>query len=56
MATGLCLLVPLLVSYARLYRGRHHLFDVVVGLANGVACAWLDWRYMRRRVVDRSWT
>ncbi|WP_407343279.1 phosphatase PAP2 family protein [Pengzhenrongella phosphoraccumulans] len=56
VATGLCLLVPLLVGYAQLYRGRHPLFDVVVGLANGMACAWLAGRYLPRRVVVRPWT
>ena len=56
VATGLCLLVPLLVAYARLYRGMHHLTDVVVGLANGMACAWLAWRYLRRQAVDHPRT
>jgi undecaprenyl-diphosphatase len=27
----------------------HHLTDVVVGVANGVVCAWLAWHYLRRR-------
>lgn len=44
----LCILAPLLVSYARLYRGAHHLSDVVVGLLNGVLCALLAWNYLRR--------
>ncbi|WP_299443878.1 phosphatase PAP2 family protein [uncultured Phycicoccus sp.] len=44
----LCILVPLAVSYARLYRGAHHLTDVLVGLVNGVVCALLAWRYLRR--------
>jgi membrane-associated phospholipid phosphatase len=48
VVTGLCLLVPLLVSFARLYRGMHFPSDVVVGLANGFVCAWLAWRYLRR--------
>jgi len=56
VATGLGLLLPLLVAYARLYRGMHHLSDGVVGLANGMACAWLAWRYLRRRVVERPRT
>lgn len=49
VATTVCLLVPALVAYARLYRGMHHLTDVVVGVVNGVACAYLAWRYLRRR-------
>lgn len=48
LVTALCLLVPLLVSYARLYRGMHHLSDVIVGLANGVICALLAWCWLRR--------
>ncbi|HEY3545191.1 MAG TPA: phosphatase PAP2 family protein, partial [Propionicimonas sp.] len=35
-ATLLCFLVPMLVSFARLYRGMHHLSDIVIGLINGV--------------------
>ena len=48
----LCVLVPLAVSYARLYRGAHHLTDVLVGLVNGVVCALLAWRYLRRDAHD----
>jgi len=44
-----CLLVPLLVSYARLYRGMHHLSDVLLGMLNGVVCALLAWYWLRRR-------
>lgn len=47
--TVVFLLVPLLVGYARLYRGMHHLIDVTVGALNGLACAWLAWHYLRRR-------
>jgi undecaprenyl-diphosphatase len=47
-----CLVVPLLVSYARMYRGMHHLSDVVVGLLNGLACAFLAYGWFRRR--DRA--
>jgi undecaprenyl-diphosphatase len=35
----LCSLIPILVAYARLYRGMHHLSDVVVGAVLGLACA-----------------
>ena len=44
----LCILAPLLVSYARLYRGAHHVSDIVVGLLNGLLCALLAWNYLRR--------
>jgi len=47
-ATLLCLLIPLLVAYARMYRGMHHPSDVVVGAFNGTVCAILAWRYLRR--------
>lgn len=59
-ATLVCFLVPALVAFARLYRGMHHPSDVAVGLLNGIACAWLAWRYLRRsdddaaRVAERS--
>jgi membrane-associated phospholipid phosphatase len=38
---GGCAVIPFLVAYARLYRGMHHLSDVVVGAANGLVCAGL---------------
>jgi len=47
--TVACLVIPFLVAWARLYRGMHHVSDIVVGAANGVACALLAWGYLRRR-------
>ncbi|QIM22242.1 phosphatase PAP2 family protein [Phycicoccus sp. HDW14] len=44
----LCVVAPLLVTFARLYRGAHHVTDVLVGLANGIVCALLAWGYLRR--------
>ena len=44
----LCVIAPLLVSYARLYRGAHHVSDIVVGILNGLLCALLAWNYLRR--------
>jgi undecaprenyl-diphosphatase len=38
---GVCAVIPALVAYARLYRGMHHLSDVVIGAINGLACAGL---------------
>lgn len=49
VATVVCLVIPFLVAYARLYRGMHHLSDVVVGFLNGLACFVLAWLYLRRR-------
>jgi membrane-associated phospholipid phosphatase len=47
--TLICVVVPVLVAWARLYRGMHHLSDILVGVANGLACALLAWAYLRRR-------
>jgi membrane-associated phospholipid phosphatase len=44
----ICLIAPFLVGYARLYRGMHHLSDVIVGALNGLVCALLAWNYLRR--------
>lgn len=52
LVTAVCLLVPLLVGYARLYRGMHHLLDIIVGLVNGIVCALLAWNYLRRKAAD----
>ncbi|MGA8980301.1 MAG: phosphatase PAP2 family protein, partial [Pedococcus sp.] len=49
LVTTVLLVVPLLVGWARLYRGMHHLSDIVVGAANGLVCALLAWAYLRRR-------
>ncbi|WP_404389343.1 phosphatase PAP2 family protein [Humibacillus xanthopallidus] len=49
LVTALCVLVPLLVGYARLYRGMHHLSDIVIGAVNGVICMLLAWNYLRRK-------
>ncbi len=55
LVTVVCAVVPLLVGYARLYRGMHHLVDILVGAGNGVVCALLAWNYLRRRTVaDRE--
>jgi undecaprenyl-diphosphatase len=47
--TMICLVIPFLVAYARLYRGMHHLTDVLVGFLNGIVCAILAWGYLRRK-------
>ncbi len=48
LLVGLCALMPILVFYGRLYRGMHHITDLVAGLLNGVVCALLAWNYLRR--------
>jgi undecaprenyl-diphosphatase len=49
LVTVVCAIIPLLVGYARLYRGMHHLLDILVGMVNGIVCALLAWNYLRRR-------
>ncbi|WP_426592363.1 phosphatase PAP2 family protein [Cellulomonas sp. McL0617] len=46
--TVILLALPVLVVYSRLYRGMHHLSDVVMGMLNGLVCALLAWNYLRR--------
>ncbi|EWT03238.1 phospholipid phosphatase [Intrasporangium oryzae NRRL B-24470] len=48
VVTVVCLVVPFLVAYARLYRGMHHLSDVLVGMLNGLVCVVLAWLWLRR--------
>ena len=48
VVTVVCLLVPIAVGTARLYRGMHSLTDVSMGLLNGLVCAFLAWNYLRR--------
>lgn len=48
VAVAICLAIPFLVAYARLYRGMHHVSDVVVGMINGAACALIAWAWVRR--------
>ena len=48
VVVALCVVAPLSVAYARLYRGAHHISDIVFGLLNGVLCALLAWNYLRR--------
>jgi membrane-associated phospholipid phosphatase len=38
---GVCSVIPFFVAYARMYRGMHHLSDVVIGAINGLVCAGL---------------
>ena len=49
VVTVLCVLVPVAVGVARMYRGMHSLTDVLVGFLNGATCAVLAWNGVRRR-------
>ena len=51
---GVCSVIPLLVAYARLYRGMHHLSDVVVGVINGLVCAGLAAHCLLHRRIDTA--
>jgi membrane-associated phospholipid phosphatase len=48
LVTCICIIVPLLVGYGRLYRGMHQFSDVIIGAINGVICMLLAWNYLRR--------
>jgi undecaprenyl-diphosphatase len=43
----LCLAMPLLVAFSRLYRGMHHVTDVAAGAINGTICALLAYGWYR---------
>ena len=50
-----CLAVPLLVAFGRLYRGMHYLTDVLAALLNGITCALLTyWWYRSRKLQNRA--
>lgn len=42
-----CFVIPFLVAYARLYRGMHHLSDVIIGAILGIWCAWTTYTCIR---------
>ena len=54
VAVAFCLLVPVLVAGARVYRGAHHISDVVAGLVNGGVCAVLAWQWLHRDADDEG--
>lgn len=50
--TVACALVPFLVGTARLYRGAHHLTDVLMAMVNGVVCALLAYGWWHNRARE----
>ena len=42
-----CLAMPLLVAFARLYRGMHHLTDIGAAFLNGITCVFLAYWWYR---------
>jgi len=48
VVVSVCLAIPFLVASARLYRGMHHLSDLVVAMVNGSVAALLAWCWLRR--------
>lgn len=48
VVVGVCLAIPLLVATARVYRGMHHVSDVLVGVLNGSVAALVAWCWLRR--------
>lgn len=43
-----CILVPFAVASARLYRGMHHVSDVLMAIVNGLVACLLAWHWLRR--------
>ncbi len=43
--------IPLIVAWARMYRGMHHLTDVIAGALLGIASVVLSWWMIHRAVV-----
>lgn len=48
VVVGVCVAIPLCVATARIYRGMHHISDVLVAIVNGAVAALLAWCWLRR--------
>lgn len=48
VVVGVCVAIPFCVASARVYRGMHHISDVVVAIINGTVAALLAWCWLRR--------
>ena len=47
IATIFFILLPLAISFSRVYLGVHYMSDVVAGLLLGSLCAWIGYRWVR---------
>jgi len=54
IAIGAAFLVPLVVATSRMYRGMHHLSDIVVGLVIGLVSLWITWLVVRHGPAARA--
>lgn len=50
----ICLAIPLLVAFGRLYRGMHHIADIGAGALNGIVCAFLAYWWYRTNRQSRE--
>ena len=48
--------MPLVVATSRLYRGMHHLSDVVVGLVIGIISLWVMYLVVRNGPATRRYS
>jgi undecaprenyl-diphosphatase len=54
IAVAVALLMPFVVGASRMYRGMHHLSDVVVGLVIGLVSLWVTWLVVRNGPAARN--
>ena len=47
----LSIAIPVIVGWARMYRGMHHLTDVIAGFLLGIASVAMSWWMIHRAVV-----
>jgi membrane-associated phospholipid phosphatase len=56
MTILICLATPLLVAFARLYRGMHYVTDVAAGFVDGIVCVLLAYSWYRHRASATNTT
>jgi membrane-associated phospholipid phosphatase len=49
-----CLPIPILIGFSRMYLGAHYLSDVVCAAVLGIVAAVLVWRFANRRFEEES--